>query len=99
MPIRTYSLNSREAYEALRRDPLDLWGPRRHDEPRIPPGGEDVGPFDAAELVVRNPNIDEVDPEGCVRRTERGDQGRHAREWLWHLENGGIGGDTTSDLC
>ena len=43
MPIRTYSLNSREAYEVLRRDPNDLWGPSRCGEPRIPPGGEEVG--------------------------------------------------------
>jgi len=59
MPIRTYSLNSREAYEALRRDPLDLWGPRRHDEPRIPPGGEDVGPVGSFHAVPHEPNIDE----------------------------------------
>ena len=85
MPIRTYSLNSREAYEALRRDPDDLWGPSRCGEPRMPEGGEGVGP-----------SFHAVPPEQntCPERVEviDEDERQQAREWLWHLENGRIGG-------
>ena len=73
MPIRTFSLDSREAYEALRRNPNDLWGPPRCGEPRMPQGGEDVGPVGSFHAVPPEQNIDE-------------DERQQARAWLWHLE-------------
>jgi hypothetical protein len=73
MPIRTFTLNSPEAYEAL-------CEPR--ERPWIPNGS-----------LPREPRW--PDRSGPLWMSGEGghDADEAAREWLWHLENGRIGGD------